>query len=344
MTARQLAQELEVSERTIYRDVNALSIAGVPVHGESGPEGGYALVDSYRTNLTGLTEGEVRALFMLSIPAPLADLGVSDEFRAALLKLSAALPDTRRRDEERVRQCFHLDSTWWRQGEERVPHLQIVHQAVWQNRKLHVVYRPPFTIGIERLVTPYGLVAKAGVWYLVCARNEAMHVHRVSDLLDVRLSDESFERPASFDLAAFWAEWCIEYETLLADFTATVRVAPDFVPELSRYFGNYIHTKIAQAGPPDAEGWIRLELSFESFEAARDRILSFGRGVEVVEPRALHRSVLDYAEQIVALYRHSSKFCPTPIISRSLEWAEDGGLALFNNVINSAFGAVLFSC
>lgn len=127
MTARELAKELEVSERTIYRDIDALSIAGVPVYGEPGPEGGYALVDSYRTNLTGLTEGEVRALFMLSIPAPLADLGVSHELRAALPKLSAALPNARRRDEERVRQRFHLDSTWWRQGEERVPHLQTIH-------------------------------------------------------------------------------------------------------------------------------------------------------------------------------------------------------------------------
>jgi predicted DNA-binding transcriptional regulator YafY len=304
MKARELAKELEVSERTIYRDINALSITGVPVYGESGPEGGYALIDSYRTNLTGLTEGEVRALFMLSIPAPLADLGMSQEFRAALLKLSAALPDTRRRDEEKVRQCFHLDSTWWRQGVERVPHLQTAHQAVWQNRKLHVVYRPPFAIEIERLFAPYGLVAKAGVWYLVCARNDAIHVHRVSDLLDVRLSDETFERPASFDLAAFWEEWCTEYETFLSDFTATVRVAQNFIPELPRHFGNHIHSKIAQAGPPDAEGWIRMELSFESFEAARDRILSFGRGVEVLEPRALHRSVLDYAEQIVALYIH----------------------------------------
>jgi len=302
LTARELAEELEVSERTIYRDINALSIAGVPVYGESGPEGGYALVDGYRTNLTGLSEGEVRALFMLSIPAPLDDLGVSQELRTALLKLSAALPDARRRDEERVRRCFHLDSTWWRQAEERVPHLQTVQQAVWQDRKLHVVYRPPFTTEIERIVAPYGLVAKAGVWYLVCTRNDAIHVHRVSDLMDVRISDESFERPASFDLAAFWEEWCLEYELLLSDFTATVRVAPSFVPELPRYFGNRIHTKIAEAGPPDAEGWIRLELSFESFHTARDRILSFGRGVEVLAPRALHRSVLDYAEQIVALY------------------------------------------
>jgi predicted DNA-binding transcriptional regulator YafY len=302
MTARQLAQELEVCERTIYRDVDALGAAGVPIYGDAGPAGGYALVDSYRTNLTGLTEGEVRALSMLNVPAPLADLGVSQELRAALLKLTVALPDARRRDQERVRQRYHLDSSWWRQGEERVPHLRTIHQAVWQNRMLHVVYRPPFATEIERLVAPYGLVAKAGIWYLVYAINGAVRVHRVSDYLDVRVTEESFERPAGFDLESFWEEWCAEYETLLSDFTATVRVAPAFVPQLPRYFGSVIHAKVAQAGPPDAEGWVRLELSFESFEAARERILGFGRGVEVLEPLALRRSVLDYAEQIVALY------------------------------------------
>ena len=301
-TAQELAKELEVSERTIYRDVEALSCAGVPIYGEPGPEGGFALVDSYRTNLTGLTEGEVRALFMLSIPAPLADLGVSQELRTALLKLSAALPDARRHDESWVRQRYHLDATWWRQGEERIPHLQTIHQAVWQDHQLFVVYRSPFAIELERLVAPYGLVAKAGVWYLVGARNDVIHVYRVSDLSDVRLTDEAFTRPADFDLAAFWEVWCTAYETNLVDFTATVRVAPSFVPSFPRYFGNQIHAKIAQADPPDAEGWISLELSFESFEAARDRILSFGRGVEVLEPPALQRSVLDYAEQIVTMY------------------------------------------
>jgi predicted DNA-binding transcriptional regulator YafY len=304
MTARRLSEELEVSERTIYRDINALGIAGIPVYGKSGPEGGFGLVESYRTSLTGLSEAEVRSLFMLSIPAPLSDLGASQDLRTALLKLSAALPDSLRRDEERVRQCIHIDSTWWRQSQERVPHLHEIYQAVWQNQKLYVIYRPPYAIEIERMVAPYGLVAKAGVWYLVCAANEKTHVHRVSDLLDVRVSEESFERPASFNLASFWQEWCAEFEGLLSDFTVYVRVAPDFVHELPRYFGDSIRTEIAQSAIPDAEGWIQLELSFESFEAARNRILGFGRGVEVLKPRALHRSVLDYADQIVALYRH----------------------------------------
>jgi len=304
MTAQELAEELEVSERTIYRDIDALSVAGIPIYGESGPEGGYALLNSYRTNLTGLTDGEVRALFMLSIPAPLADLGVSQELRTALLKLSAALPDSHRRDEAKVRQRFHLDSTWWHQGEEQLPHLPTIHHALWQDRQLHIVYRTAVGIRIERLVAPYGLVAKAGVWYLVCARNEVIHVHRASDLLEARIADDAFEHPADFDLARFWDGWCREYESLQARFTATVRVAPNFVSELPRRFGSQMHNKIAQAGPPDEAGWITLDLTFASFEDARDRLLGFGRGVEVLAPRALRRSVLDYAEQIADLYTH----------------------------------------
>jgi predicted DNA-binding transcriptional regulator YafY len=302
MTAQQLASSLEVSERTIYRDINALGVAGVPVYGDPGPDGGYALLDRYRTDLTGLTEGETRALFMLSVPAPLVDLGLSEAFRGALLKLAAGLPEIRRGDEEKVRQRFHLDSKRWRHGREPVAHLGLVQQAIWEDRKLHVVYRPPFATEIEREVSPYGLVAKAGQWYMVGARNDVMNVHRISEMLDVRLSDETFARPEEFDLRVFWRDWCAEYEAYLHDFTATVRIAPDFIPELPMHFGNQVHAEIARAGSPDGEGWIRLDLTFESFETARARILSFGRGVKVLAPRALRRSVLDYAEQIVALY------------------------------------------
>ena len=309
MTAKALSEELEVSERTIYRDMEALSMAGVPLYSEAGPEGGFALLDGYRTTLTGLTDGEVRALFMLSIPAPLAELGVSRELRSALLKLSAALPDARRQDEEQVRQRFHLDSTWWHQGEDSVPHLQTIHQAVLQDHQLDLKYRPMPTVEIEQRVDPYGLVAKAGVWHLVCARNGRVRVHCVSDLLDARMMDETFERPAQFDLAAFWRTWRVEREKSHAAYPVLVRVAPNFSPWLPMYF-DHIREKIAQAVPPDAEGWITLELDFESLEAARDRILGLGRGVEVLKPPALRKSILDYATQIVALYAESTH--PSP--------------------------------
>jgi predicted DNA-binding transcriptional regulator YafY len=302
MSARALAAELEVSERTIYRDVEALSGAGVPVYAETGRDGGYGLLDSYRTTLTGLTDGEVRALFMLSIPAPLSQLGVSQELKAAMRKLSAALPDARRQDEERVRQRFHLDSSWWHQHETPVPYLQTIHTAVWTDRRIHIAYRQPIGVTIEQVVDPYALVAKAGAWYLVCAYNSRMRVHSVADLIEVHIAGESFKRDGSFHLATFWEDWCAERERDQSLYPVTVRVAPHFIPYLPWYFGNAIRARMAQADPPDEEGRIILTLSFQSLESARDRLLDLGRGVEVMDPLALRLSIEDYARQIVALY------------------------------------------
>ena len=302
-TARHLAQELEVSERTVYRDMVVLSAMGIPVYGEVGPEGGYSLVDSYRTSLTGLTESEVQALFMLSIPEPLQALGVGSNLKGALLKLAAALPDRQRGEEELVRQRFYLDGTWWRQGEEPQPYLKTVHQAVWQDLRLFIRYRVwAGRSEIEREVEPYGLVAKAGVWYLVCAWQGRVRVKRVSSLLEVRLSDQNFERPADFHLKDFWNIWCQEEEQRYVDFPVKVRAAPDSIPALVHEMGSTIRQRIEQAGPPDALGWVQLELSFESHFEARNRLMGFGGGVEVLEPAALRMSIIDLAEQVRGLY------------------------------------------
>ena len=302
MSAGKLAAELEVSERTIYRDIEALSTAGIPVYGEPGPEGGYALLDNYRTRLTGLSEGEVRAFFMLGIPEPLMKLGVGQELKTALLKLAAALPGEHLHTEKHVRQRFYLDSMWWQQVAEPVAHLGTVHQAVLADRKLCITRRLPFPGEMEQLVDPYGLVAKAGIWYLVYSVHGRIGTHRVDSLLDVRLSEETFARPADFDLEVFWKDWCAEQELLFAYYTAKIRTTPDLLPVLRRHFGEHINTIVEETGPPDAEGRITLELPFESLEAARERLLGYGRAVEVLWPPALRRSVLDYAEQIVNLY------------------------------------------
>lgn len=303
LTAQVLARELEVSERTIYRDIDALSAAGVPIYAEPGPAGGYALLDSYRTTLTGLTDGELRALFMLSIPDALADLGLSQPLRSALLKLSAALPAARRGDEERVRQRFYLDSAWWRHGEEPLPHLAALHQAVWEDRRVWLDYRiEPLGIDITQLAEPYALVAKAGVWHLVAAVEGTLRVYRLAALSDVRLAEEGFQRPPDFDLEAFWRRWCSEQEQGRDRFLAVVRVAPHFAPELIRRLGEQARAGLA-AGSTDAAGWIIVELHFESLEAARERVLSFGGGVEVLEPPALRWSVQDFALLAAALYQ-----------------------------------------
>ncbi len=301
MTARTLADELEVSERTIYRDITALSTAGVPVYGEAGPDGGFSLVDNYRTSLTGLTEGEVRALFMLNVPSPLADLGVTQELKTALLKLSAALPTARRADETLVRQRFYLDSTGWKTGTERLPYLQTIQQAVWHDQKLRLTYRPIPTLELEQLVEPYGLVAKAGIWYVVCVQAGRFQVHRVSELRTVRQVEETFVRDGEFDLGTFWQRYCEDRDQQHTLYPVQVRVASNFIFVLPYYFGNSIRTRIESA-QPDAEGRITLNLTFSSLEEARDRLLDFGRGVEVLSPLALRLSVCDYARQVLSVY------------------------------------------
>lgn len=302
LTARQLAQELEVCERTIYRDIEALSMAGIPVYGEPGPAGGFDLLETYRTNLTGLTENEVRALFMINISTPLDKLGIGGELRTALLKLSAALPDSRRDAEERVRSRFYIDSNWWQGADEPTPHLTAIHQAVWDDRKIILTYSPHFFATFERLVAPYGLVAKAGIWYLVAEREGKMEVRRVSDLHDARLTSERFQRKPGFNLEIFWKEWCSEQEDDFSLYPVDFRISPDAVPRLLKEFGSKAHRALDLA-ECDPNGWRLVELSFSSLEDARDKLLPFGSGVEVIRPEALRLSIQDVAVQVARCYK-----------------------------------------
>jgi predicted DNA-binding transcriptional regulator YafY len=299
MTARELAVELEVSERTIYRDVDALAASGVPVFAERGPGGGCALLDSYRTTLTGLKPDEIRALFMLNIPAPLARLGVSDELRAALLKLTAALPASKRGESERARRRILLDSVPWSPAREPLPDLQLIHRAVWEDRRLIVRYRRLFDATFERVIEPYGLVAKTDLWYLVANAGGRVFVLPLADILAVRLTEEHFERPPHFDLAAFWAPHCAEVERDQFSFPVTVRVSSPLVPHLRRIFGARLCEPVPAA---DSNGPNVVHLAFESLHAARDRLLDLGSAVQVLEPEPLRRSMCDYAEQILAVY------------------------------------------
>lgn len=302
MTARALAHELEVSERTIYRDLDALSAAGIPVFAERGPGGGCALVEGYRTTLTGLTQNEVRALFMLASPASLAELGMSQSLRSAFQKLAAALPAARRHEEEHVRQRIYLDPEGGPAHEGPVPYLRMAHQAVWESRRLHLVYRLPFDSRVEWLLDPYGLVARAGAWHLVAAKENTVRVLRMSQVVGARLSNEAFERPEAFDLAGFWRTWCAGEEDRRPRFPVQARVLPELVPIIAQHFGD----EVALEGPhptPGDDGRLAVTLCFESLEAARERILGYGRAMEVVAPWELRESVLDYARQIVAMYR-----------------------------------------
>jgi predicted DNA-binding transcriptional regulator YafY len=219
-------------------------------------------------------------------------------------KLSASLPERSRGAEQRARQRVHVDSVWWAQGEDPVPHLRALHDAVWQDRVVRIRYRQPFGTPsvLERTAHPYGLVVKAGAWYLIYARQGRMRAIQVARLEDVELTADTFVRKQDFDLSAFWRSWCAEADRQRTVYRAVVRVAPELVGWLPRYFGHSVRAAIAGAGEPDDDGWIQLELGFESLAAARERILGFGRAMEVLAPQALRLSVADYARQVVQLY------------------------------------------
>ena len=302
LSAARLAEELEVSERTVYRDVEALGAAGVPIYGVSGPDGGYALVDDYRARLTGLTAEEGRALLVLSAPEPLARLGLGEALQGALRKLAAALPEGAVDEGARIRQRLHLDTTWWRQAAEPVPHLQTLYHAVWHDQRVRLRHALPPGPDVEFVADPYGLVAKAGDWYLVYGRGGGVRVHRVADLLDATPVDGRFQRPTDLDLPAFWAAWAERHEREESGFRVTVRVAEGTLRFLPWYLGARARDLVAQAPPPDAEGRVTLGLTYRSFDEARSRLLAWGGAAEVLDPPALRRAIQDYAEQIVALY------------------------------------------
>ncbi|HEX6776905.1 MAG TPA: transcriptional regulator [Ktedonobacterales bacterium] len=309
VTAQKLAKRLEVSERTIYRDIEALSAAGVPVYAERGPGGGCALLGEYRSGLTGLNESDVRTLLLSGVPGPLADLGLDKALEAALLKLLAALPSARRPEVEQARQRLHLDAAAWNAPDvEEIPYLRTIQEAVWQDRKLRLSYRRKNWEVVERVVEPLGLVAKASIWYLVGRVDSQQRVYRISRVQAATLTEETFERPENFDLAAYWAEWLAGFRGALATYPVTARFAPEAIPIIPHVFGEAAHALIEQAGPPDREGRITLQLTFESGAVACSMLLGFGPLVEVLEPPELRRRIIQQAENIVAFYRQAPQY------------------------------------
>src|SRR5215212_9732508 len=204
MTAGALAQRLEVSRRTVHRDMEALSMAGVPVYAERGAGGGWVLPDSFRTDLTGLTESEIQALFVSMPTRLLADLGLAQASDAALVKLLAALPSVARRDAEQVRQRIHVDGAGWHQSAETVPALATLQEAVWIDRRVRLNYRRGDGSAVERVVDPLGLVAKGRLWYLVAGVDGEPRTYRISRVEAAEILDEPASRTPDFDLATFW--------------------------------------------------------------------------------------------------------------------------------------------
>lgn len=308
LTARELARRLEVSERTIHRDMEALSAAGFPVFAERGMGGGWMLVEGYKTNLTGLNKDEIQALFLTKPLRLLADLGLDKASDAAMLKLSAALPSAHRDDAEHARQRIHVDITGWNRVDEAVRLLPVLQQAVWQERKLKFTYeRGAGCAVVERLADPLGLVAKGSVWYLVAVVDGDIRSYRVSRVLSAEPIDEPCNRPQGFDLAEYWEQSTVSFRAQLPQYRATVRVHPGVFPRMS-LAGRF--ARIEQAYPPDSEGWIRVAMRFDVEEMAVEYALSFGSKLEVLEPEALREKVIDAARSVIVFYAEGARAAP----------------------------------
>lgn len=300
LTARELAERLRVSARTIHRDMEALSGAGVPVVAERGAGGGWHLLEEYRTNLTGLSDAEVQALFLASPGRLFADLGLAEAADGALIKLLAALPTRHRGRAEDIQSRIHIDLAGWRQVEDAVPTLPTLQEAIWGERQLRIGYHRGDGREVERIVAPLGLVAKGSLWYLIAAHEGELRTYRVSRITTATLLDATFVRPPGFDLAAFWAQSARDFITRLPQYRATVRVAPAALRQLRRG-GRYARIEAAEAA--DADGWTVVQLDLETEEWASELVLSLGAAIEVLDPLELRSSIIRESAAMVALYR-----------------------------------------
>ncbi|MEU0600440.1 WYL domain-containing protein [Streptomyces sp. NPDC006393] len=305
MTGAELARELEVSERTVTRDAQALSEAGVPVYADRGRAGGYRLIGGYRTRLTGLARSEAEALFLSGVPGALREMGLEDVASAARLKVSAALLPSLRDASRRTAQRFHLDAPNWF-TEPRTPELlPAVADAVWDDRRITARYRSG-RAEVERELEPYGLVLKAGVWYL-CARvagRGSYRVYRIGRFTAVEVGEERFERDEDFELPAFWAERAEQFARSILRAEVVVRLSPAGMRALPYAVDPAAAREaLAAAGAPDADGWLTVTLPVESEEVAHGQLTSLGPEVEVLAPGSLRERFARDALRLAALYR-----------------------------------------
>jgi predicted DNA-binding transcriptional regulator YafY len=298
LTAAQLAGELEVSVRTIYRDVESLHTAGIPLYGDAGHRGGYQLLDGYRTRLTGLTADEAKALSMSGLPGPAAELGLGSVLAAAQLKFRAALPPALADQVGQVQSRFHLDAATWYGAADEVPFLSAVADAVWRGRALSVRYRRwKEPTDVDRRLEPYGLVLKAGRWYLVAGPGSP-RTYRVDQILNLTELAGEFTIPASFNLASYWQRYKAEFLGRLYRTEATVRLNPAALSHLS---GPETEA-VARTGQVEPDGWTRAVVPIESLDFAVRQFLALGPEIEVLDPPELRSRLAAVARATSALY------------------------------------------
>ncbi len=304
MTAEALAAEFEVSVRTIYRDIDQLSAAGTPVYADRGRSGGFQLMDGYRTRLTGLTDAEAETLFLGGLSGPAAQMGFSGAVTTMQLKLLAALPPERQAAAERLAGRFHLDPVGWYQTADEAERLPVIAQEVWNSRRIAVRYES-WKGEVARELEPLGLILKAGLWYLAARPVEGSReprTYRVSNILELTVGEATFERPAGFDLAAWWAETSRRFEADIFTGTATLRVSKAGLKQLAKLGAEQARIA-AEAAAGAGEGWVVVTVPIESVEYAAFDFLRLGGEAEILAPAALRAAMRETAGRLAQLYR-----------------------------------------
>jgi predicted DNA-binding transcriptional regulator YafY len=287
LTGRQLAKRLEVSARTVHRDMEALSAAGVPVFALRGPHGGWHLDEDWRTRVPGLDESELRALLMAQ-PRLLGDARLARAAESALDKLTASLPVALRERAASIRQRLYVDTTGWNGTVENLSMLPTVQEAVSRDLKLQIRYRPPGRPSSERTVNPLGLVAKSSTWYLVAGTSDGLRTYRVSRIEEAKLLDSPSERPSDFALAAYWKSSTVELRSGRPRYQATLRLEPSEAERLRSW--RTVSPVEGEKTSGEAE-WVTLSVQFDDEEQARFIALGLSPRVEVIEPASLRDRV-----------------------------------------------------
>jgi len=296
-TAEALAAQFEVSVRTIYRDIDQLSAADVPVYADRGPGGGFQLLDGYRTRLTGLSPAEAETLFLAGLPGPAAELGLADAMATAQLKLTAALPERTRAGARRIAARFHLDPVDWFHGTETARLLPALAKAVWDETSVDIRYRRGQG-SVARQLKPLGLVLKAGTWYCVAAVGEQTRTYRVSHILELAPTGNGFERPKDFDLVRYWTASTRAYEVGVYRSHATLRVSAIGLERLEPLGAAVQQAARESAEPMGADGWVKVTIPIESVDQAALDLLRLGNEGEVLKPVALRRRIARTADEI----------------------------------------------
>lgn len=306
LTGRQLAKRLEVSERTVHRDMEALSAAGVPVFALRGAQGGWQLAEGWQTSVPGLEEQELRALLMAQ-PRALGDLRLAGAAERAMGKLMASLPAAMRQQAQTTRERLFIDVEGWRGSRENLSMLPIVQEAVWRDRQLRIRYvrggrEPVERDGAERIVHPLGLVAKGSAWYLVANTMDGFRTFRISRIECATILDDACARPADFDLASHWKQSTTTYQDSLPRYDVTLRVEPRAATWLKHWRSAWLAEPMGNA---DADGWMTCRVQFDCEDEACWVVLGFGQRAEVLAPLSLRDRILAEADAIIARLRGS---------------------------------------